>query len=59
MTTITNHKRLFIPVALLALLVMGAFFVFGQAGTPQVVSADTNIFIQNLPGGGGYGQHGS
>ena len=35
MSSFKNHKSLFIPVALLALLVAGALFAFGLTGTVQ------------------------
>ena len=43
MSSITNPKMLFIPVALLALLVAGAFFAFGQSQTTQANDDDDEV----------------
>ncbi len=53
MSSFKNYKSLFIPVALLALLVAGALFAFGLTGTTPVQAAPLKgaIFTTTPDGG--------
>lgn len=49
--SITRHKGLFIPVALLALLVAGALFAFGLTDTAPAEAAPSGAIFTTLPDG--------
>ena len=51
MSSSKNHKSLFIPVALLALLVAGALFAIGLTGTVPAEAAPSGAIFTTLPDG--------